>query len=1140
VNAIDYLQRKLAECLAKSTPAATTTGPDAELAELRIELADAKADLEKVKGELTAAKAARATAEGARDAAKGAVAQLNKQMAALQAEKDTVSIQLVALEQSLVLTADGTLEAKDGTTTSQKEKIAQINNLLTEKRAAVAEAEAALAAAKQAHAAALAAADADYTTKLYQAQQAHAARLAAETARLQGVASAERDAQLADLRAEHGVEIDRLRAENERAILQEKEKLILANQAFEAKLLELQKSYIWLNDTLTIEKNAKSVAESQLSKATRELASLRERGSEAQQARITELEEEIRRLSGEVEAANGRIEELIQQNKAALEEKEGEFGARLDDLSARLARSEAEKSRAETAVREIEARLAQAQAEAQGTIDDLKRQLEAAKQQAITASEAYKSALATKQAEFEIDLQVAQETASAELARIREGFERERLALTQRNAEIERELEQKNQQLEAATATKGRLEAELQAARNQAAQQAAAQRALEEIRQQLQGRLSTAEAEVSRKKRELETAQEEAADERSRQAAALQKYEEHVRSLRSKLESTTGKSAADIERLTQTLVAKERELKELKNKEASFETTQTQLQEALRFVTETREKLRQAEAELASREGEGARITELQGSLRSKGEQVASLQQQLKVAETTATSQAETAQRTLGEKDAALTAARERITALEAQLASLAQRQPATPGTSESSTAPASTLSSSSSGTPGSGAGPASSSSSSSSAASITTSSSTFGQGAKKPQWTQNLPENSKGVNKSCLLGAVESTKIKDIIQLLGVTLNTGGMVSLESENFYKLLNEIANDSNLNQKIISIQSGIANLKFKIDSTTICDRLQMYGNYPRKAQGESAFSFSERLKNYTIQAGLSTSYFTRLGELIHTTYVNIKGKKQALPEYITTYFLHFRANKGGGRSPTASNPPPKNLCELMLTLLFLQAKQSYPHFNPQEFLDKAGATLDDLGQCPLVLKVLNDLLDAATDAHQSNDINGLDFYNLNKAHTIENANILANAFNSRFNNDEKQILASMAKPMTFYSQAPEEYEPIMGSTPYFLSGRPSNQQDEVELYGLDPEDSQAPISLTKEERRALEQEGQGVSLGALYFLYLQCLRDLEESGETPALNSKCPLLPKPKRSQSRSRTPKTKAKAGSHKRASTTR
>lgn len=208
---------------------------------------------------------------------------------------------------------------------------------------------------------------------------------------------------------------------------------------------------------------------------------------------------------------------------------------------------------------------------------------------------------------------------------------------------------------------------------------------------------------------------------------------------------------------------------------------------------------------------------------------------------------------------------------------------------------------------------------------------------------------------------------------------------------------------------------------------------------------------------------------------------------------------------------------------MLTLLLLFLRNSSPDADPQEFLDKAGATLDDLGQCPLVLHVLNELVDISEEA-KTNSKKGMNFKKVvSEEISPEFMNRLENSYNSRFNDEEKELLANFSHPLTVYSKPPAEFEEILGANPYLLSNEDVDTDDEEDtpLNGLDEDD----VAVTREEREAITNGG--VSLGGLLLLYLTCLRDLHQAGESPALNSKC-QLPMPKRTVERARTPKRRS------------
>jgi hypothetical protein len=211
---------------------------------------------------------------------------------------------------------------------------------------------------------------------------------------------------------------------------------------------------------------------------------------------------------------------------------------------------------------------------------------------------------------------------------------------------------------------------------------------------------------------------------------------------------------------------------------------------------------------------------------------------------------------------------------------------------------------------------------------------------------------------------------------------------------------------------------------------------------------------------------------------------------------------------------------KATCETMLTLLLFHIKDE--NMNVQDFLDKAGATLDDLGQCPIVLHVLNEMLDEA-DVMQSKE-NKIVYSRLESQTANDVLESIENAFQGRFNEEEQNMLATLSKPIHFFSKPPEVHEHSMGTRAYMLNDNYKNENendDEFPLEGL-VEDT---IHLTKEEREAIETGG--ISLGALSFLYLTCLAEIQSRNETPTSSSKCLLLPK--RSPERAKTPKQKHK-----------
>ncbi len=210
-------------------------------------------------------------------------------------------------------------------------------------------------------------------------------------------------------------------------------------------------------------------------------------------------------------------------------------------------------------------------------------------------------------------------------------------------------------------------------------------------------------------------------------------------------------------------------------------------------------------------------------------------------------------------------------------------------------------------------------------------------------------------------------------------------------------------------------------------------------------------------------------------------------------------------KGGG----------KDNCETMLTLLLFHLKQK--NYNVQEFLDKAGATLDDLGQCPLVLHLLNDMLKEAEELQIEK--RAVLFSPIQNETTKLVMESLENAIQGRFTEEEQEFLSTLSKPITFYSHPPEQFEHTLGTEPYMVY---DDGHDDVMLKGVGED-----IQLTNEERNAIEEGG--VSLGAVTFLYLNSLQDkarLMDGTYSPTEVSKCLG---PQRSKERAKTPKQKHK-----------
>ena len=198
-------------------------------------------------------------------------------------------------------------------------------------------------------------------------------------------------------------------------------------------------------------------------------------------------------------------------------------------------------------------------------------------------------------------------------------------------------------------------------------------------------------------------------------------------------------------------------------------------------------------------------------------------------------------------------------------------------------------------------------------------------------------------------------------------------------------------------------------------------------------------------------------------------------------------------KGGGLKGDRQkgDRQKKPFCEVMLTLLLLELSEN-EEFNTEVFLKKAGTTLDDLGQCPLVLRALAEIIDETLNQEVPED--GYMYSPANGVTNTAFAEQLESAYAKNFTQAEKNALLHSAPPIIYYSKSPEEFEGILGNRPYFLNGA-NAQAGEVRLRGVNMDDDEDPVMMTGEERELVEKGG--VPLGTIIFLYLTCLKDHEE-------------------------------------------
>jgi len=151
------------------------------------------------------------------------------------------------------------------------------------------------------------------------------------------------------------------------------------------------------------------------------------------------------------------------------------------------------------------------------------------------------------------------------------------------------------------------------------------------------------------------------------------------------------------------------------------------------------------------------------------------------------------------------------------------------------------------------------------------------------------------------------------------------------------------------------------------------------------------------------------------------------------------------------------------CDTMLKLLMLTAKSD--NFSAEKFLEIANRSLDELGQCPLVLGVLDKIINKALSVQEGHLPIDAEFPFLDEV------------FNN-FHDEHKELLRSFI-PMTYHVTSPEEFEEILGSKPFILHSK----------YPIQYEDDE--IEIMPDEREKIG----GVPMGLLVLLYLLAKRKM---------------------------------------------
>jgi len=242
--------------------------------------------------------------------------------------------------------------------------------------------------------------------------------------------------------------------------------------------------------------------------------------------------------------------------------------------------------------------------------------------------------------------------------------------------------------------------------------------------------------------------------------------------------------------------------------------------------------------------------------------------------------------------------------------------------------------------------------------------------------------------------------------------------------------------------------------------------RLYPKNPLRTRGYSAWKPSGSPSEYTGRAAMGVSGASGGGK---------NGNGQ-----------NGNGQNGNGQNGSGQK---KSFCEVMLTLLLLELNEE---FNTEVFLKKAGTTLDELGQCPLVLRALAEIMDETLNQEVPED--GYMYSPTNVTNTAF-AEQLESAYANNFTQAEKKALLHSAPPIIYYSKSPEEFEGILGNRPYFLNGANAQPGEDVRLRGVNMDNDDDPVMMTGEERELVEKGG--VPLGTIIFLYLTCLKDHEE-------------------------------------------
>ena len=173
---------------------------------------------------------------------------------------------------------------------------------------------------------------------------------------------------------------------------------------------------------------------------------------------------------------------------------------------------------------------------------------------------------------------------------------------------------------------------------------------------------------------------------------------------------------------------------------------------------------------------------------------------------------------------------------------------------------------------------------------------------------------------------------------------------------------------------------------------------------------------------------------------------------------------------------------ETICELSLASLLLRLQTSTLSEGYKGLTEKANMTLDDIGQCSLILDMLNQLVDEQCLIKRHNGYTFSTVYM-----DITQAKALVKSFNKHFSKEDKEKFYDIRNGLFNY-KVPDEHQTLLGKHPFFLIGTPS---EETPLYGVIDDE----IILTKDERTVLTEGS--IPLVGILFLYLVCFKRCAE-------------------------------------------